>query len=358
MSVEDLKAPPHSIEAEQSVLGGLMLDNSAWDKVADLLTDDDFYRTDHGMLFAAVRGLADRQMPFDVVTLAEALDQSDQLDQAGGLPYLSSLVASTPSAANIAAYARIVRERSVVRKLIGVGVQIAEAGYNPQGREVPELLDTAERMVFDIRDAGARGGGGFRAVSELIGDAVERLDELYNSDSPITGLATGFTDFDSKTSGLQPGDLVIVAGRPSMGKTSFAMNLAEHAALRSGKAAAVFSMEMPAEQLVMRLIASLGRIDAHKLRTGRLDDQDWPRVTSATALLNEAKLYIDDTPALSPTDLRARARRLMRQEPLGLIVVDYLQLMQVVGSKENRATEISQISRDLKSLAKELGVPV
>ena len=358
-ATEALKVAPHSVEAEQSVLGGLMLDNNAWDKIADAVVEEDFYRRDHRLIFRAISDLAARTEPFDVITLSEWLDKQGLLDDAGGLAYLGTLAKDTPSAANIAAYAAIVRERSVLRQLISVGNEISNSAYQPEGRSTEELLDDAERRVFKIAEQGARGKEGFTAIKDLLVKAVDRIDTLFQQDDPITGVPTGWTDFDEMTSGLQRGDMVIVAGRPSMGKTTFAMNIAEHAAIKSGLPTAVFSMEMPGESLAMRMLSSLGRIDQHRVRTGKLEDDDWPRLTSAVGLLAEAPMFIDDTPALSPNELRARARRLAREHgELGLIVIDYLQLMQVHGSSENRTNEISEISRSLKSLAKEMDVPV
>ncbi|MBZ0073024.1 MAG: replicative DNA helicase [Thiohalobacteraceae bacterium] len=355
---ESLKLPPHSVPAEQSALGGLMLDNEAWDQIADRVGENDFYRRDHRLIFAAIRDLAEHGKPFDVVTLAEQLEKTRQLNDAGGLAYLGALAKETPSAANIRAYADIVREHSVLRQMVRVGTDIANAAYFPDGRESAELLDFAEQQVFQIAEQGSRGRRGFTRIKDLLTQAVDRIDHLFQLDNPITGVPTGFSDFDEMTAGLQPSDLVIIAGRPSMGKTTFAMNIAEHAAIKHKVSTAVFSMEMPGEQLAMRMMSSLGRIDQHKVRTGKLEDDDWPRLTSAVSILAEAPLFIDDTPALSPIDLRARARRLKREHDLGLIVIDYLQLMQVAGSRENRATEISEISRSLKALAKELKVPV
>jgi replicative DNA helicase len=356
---EALKVPPHSIEAEQSVLGGLMLDNSSWDKVADEVAEGDFYRRDHRLIFRAIKNLAEESAPFDVVTLAEWLDKQGELENVGGINYMGTLVTNTPSAANIKSYANIVRERSVLRQLIQVSNDIADSAFQPEGRKISELLDNAEKKVFDIADQGARGNQGFAGMKDLLTKAVERIDYLFTQDNAITGVTTGFDDFDDKTSGLQKSDLVIVAGRPSMGKTTFAMNIAENAAIKGQVPVAVFSMEMPGEQLAMRMMSSLGRIDQHKVRTGKLEDDDWPRLTSAVGILSEAPIYIDDTPGLTPTELRARARRLAREHGLGLIVIDYLQLMQGSGNaKENRTAEISEISRSLKSLAKELNVPV
>ena len=357
--VSALKVPPHSIQAEQAVLGGLMLDNNAWDKIADRVSETDFYRRDHRLLFRAIRDLAEAGSPFDAVTLSEELNKTRELETAGGLSYIGTLAKDTPSAANIVAYADIVREHSVLRQLIQVGTGIADSGFNPAGRQSKELLDEAERQVFEIAEQGARGRQGFNSIKDLLTRVVERIDMLYEQDSSITGVPTGYADFDGKTSGLQKADLVIVAGRPSMGKTTFAMNIAEHVAIKEQLPVAVFSMEMPGEQLAMRMMSSLGRINQQKVRTGKLDDDDWPRLTSAMSLLAEAPLYIDDTPALSPTELRARTRRLMREHgQLGLVVIDYLQLMQVPGHKENRTGEISEISRSLKGLAKELDCPV
>ncbi len=359
-ATEALKIPPHSVEAEQSVLGGLMLDNQSWDKVADQLTESDFYRRDHQLIFRAIADLFEQSLPVDVVTLAEYHDKRGELDQVGELAYIGTLARNTPSAANIAAYAGIVRERSVLRQLISVGTNISNSAFSPEGLSSEEMLDKAEQLVFQIAESGAKRGGGFVQVKEVLGDVVDRIDTLFENDSPVTGLSSGFTDFDTQTSGLQPADLVIVAGRPSMGKTTFSMNLAEHAAIKSNEPVAVFSMEMPADALAMRMLSSLGQINQQRLRTGKLNDDDWPRLTSAIALLNEAPLFIDDTPALSPTELRARARRLKREHGLSLIVIDYIQLMQGSGTgrNENRASEISEISRSLKALAKELNVPV
>lgn len=357
-SARALKIPPHSIEAEQSVLGGLMLDNEAWLHVSERITQGDFYRRDHNEIFRAIESLANDGKPYDVVTLAEWLQKHEALDSIGGLDYLANLVENTPSAANISAYADIVRERSVLRSLIRAGTDIADSAYRPEGRGADELLDEAERSVFDIADRESRSKRGFRPVKELLVAALDRIDQLFQQDNPITGVPTGYYELDNMTSGLQPSDLVIVAGRPSMGKTAFALNLAQNAAIKGGVGVAIFSMEMPSEQLAMRMLSSLGRIDQHKVRTGRLSDDDWPRLTHSVGILSEAKLFIDDTPAMNPGELRARCRRLAREHGLGMIIIDYLQLMQVHGGSENRATEISEISRSLKALAKELNVPV
>ena len=353
-----LRVPPHSREAEQSVLGGLMLDNARWDEIAERISEKDFYFREHQTIFRALASLAEDSHPLDVVTVSEWLGNNDLLSESGGLAYLGTLAKDTPSAANISAYADIVRNRAVLRSLIQVGHRIADSAYTPQGRETHELVDDAERLVFEIAERGARGRQGFVSIKQLLTRAVDRIDSLFHSDSPITGLETGLSEFDDKTAGLQNGDLIVIAGRPSMGKTSFAMNIAEHVAIRDKIPTAIFSMEMPGDQLALRMISSLGRIDQSKVRTGRLADEDWPRITSAVALMSEAPMFIDDTPALTPTELRARARRLKREHGLGLLVIDYLQLMQVYGRSENRTTEISEISRSLKSLAKELEVPV
>jgi replicative DNA helicase len=356
-----LRVPPHSVEAEQAVLGGLLLDNQAWDKIADLVNELDLYRQDHRQILRSITRLIGENKPADVVTVAEVLQSHGELEGVGGLPYLASLASNTPSAANIRRYAEIVRERAVMRKLVETATGIADSAYSPNGRSASQLLDEAEAKVFEIAEAGNRGGAGFTPIKPLLRQVMERVDELYSRDNPddVTGVPTGFKDLDSKTSGLQPGDLIIVAGRPSMGKTAFSLNIAENVALETGLPVAVFSMEMASTQLVMRMIGSVGKLDQHKLRTGRLGDDDWPRLTYAMGKLNEAPLFIDETPALNPLELRARARRLAREcGKLGLIVIDYLQLMSASGSGENRATEISEISRSLKALAKELNVPV
>ena len=354
-----LKVPPHSIEAEQAVLGGVMLDNMAWERVAEQLTDSDFYRHDHRLIFQALVRLASRNLPFDVVTLAEELDKEGLTDQVGGLAYLGQLAKNTPSVANISAYAQIIRERSTLRQLISVSTEIADTAFNPKGKQATEVLDDAERKIFSIAESRPKTGGP-EGVNALLTKAIDRIDTLFNSEGSITGLSTGFTDLDNMTSGLQPADLIIVAGRPSMGKTTFAMNLVENAVMRSDKAVLVFSLEMPGESLIMRMLSSLGRIDQTKVRSGRLDDEDWPRLTSAVNMLNDRKLFIDDTAGLSPMEMRTRARRIVREHgDLGLIMIDYLQLMRIGGAaSENRTNEISEISRSLKALAKEFNVPV
>jgi len=361
--LDQIKLPPHSVEAEQSVLGGLMLDSTALDRVADLVAADDFYRQEHRLIFRQIVRLSELAKPVDVITVAEALEIAGELDKVGGLPYLGGLAQNVPSAANIRRYGEIVRERSIMRKLAEVGTDIASSAYNPTGRDAAQLLDEAESKVFEIAEAGSKGKQGFMSMPPLLSQVVERIETLYGRDNPsdITGTATGFTDLDRMTSGLQAGDLVIVAGRPSMGKTAFSINIAENVAMDTKLPVAIFSMEMGASQLAMRMLGSVGKLNQHDLRTGRLQDDDWGRLTHALGRLNDAPIFIDESAALSSLDLRARSRRLHRQNNgLGLIVVDYLQLMSsnVGKASENRATEISEISRSLKALAKELHVPV
>jgi len=360
--LDGIKLPPHSIEAEQSVLGGILLDTSAWDKITDLLSEADFYRAEHRLIFRHIGRLTEHARPVDVITVGESLESNAELDKAGGLAYLGSLASNVPSAANIRRYAEIVRERAVMRKLVEVGTDITTSAYNPGGRDAGQLLDEAESKVFEISQQGERGRQGFVAISPLLNQVVERIETLYGRDnnSEVTGIATGFGDLDRMTSGFQPGDLIIVAGRPSMGKTAFSINIAENVALEN-KPVAIFSMEMGGTQLVMRMIGSVGRLNQHSLRTGKLEDEDWSRMTHALGLLNDAPIFIDETAGLNSLELRSRARRLHRQHGgLGLIVIDYIQLMSSPMGKnsENRATEISEISRSLKSLAKELQVPV
>ena len=356
-----LRVPPHSLESEQSVVGGLLLDNQAWDKIGDVIRADDFYRYDHRVIFEHIAKLIDGSKPADVITVYESLQSSGKAEDVGGLAYLNTLATNTPSAANIRRYAEIVRDRAVLRRLITISDDIATSALNPQGKDTKTILDEAESKIFKIAEDGARGAGGFQDLQPVLSKVVERIDELYHRDSTsdITGISTGFVDLDSKTSGLQPGDLIIVAGRPSMGKTAFSLNIGEHVAVEEGHAVAVFSMEMGATQLAMRLLGSVGRLDQHRLRTGRLTDEDWPRLTYAVEKMQNAQLFIDETPALSSMEVRARCRRLARQcGQLGLVIIDYLQLMGSSSPGENRATEISEISRSLKGLAKELNCPV
>lgn len=357
-ALADLKIPPHSVEAEQAVLGGLMLGSQAWDDIADRVKAVDFYRSEHRVIFQTIAGLIQHNTPVDVLTVTESLRAAQHLDEAGGEVYLFELAKNTPTVANILAYADIVRDRSIVRQLVQVTTEIAESAFVFNGQSSAELLDIAERKIFAIAEQHVTHEGP-TSVKELLAKAIDRVDTLYHSGQSITGLVTGYHDLDELTAGLQPADLVIIAGRPSMGKTMFGMNIAEHAALQSGKPVLIFSMEMPGESLAMRMISSLGRVDQHRLRTGKLKEEDWPRIHSTLSLLTDTPLFIDDTPALTPAELRARARRLARETgQLGLIVVDYLQLMQSQGFRENRTAEISEISRTLKALAKELQVPV
>ncbi|MDH4456339.1 MAG: replicative DNA helicase [Candidatus Methylopumilus sp.] len=362
-SLESLKLPPNSVEAEQSVLGGLLLENEALDRIADILNQADFYRHDHRLIYTHIAKLIEQNRPADIVTVAESLENSAELSSVGGIAYLGALAQNTPTAANIRRYAEIVRERSIMRKLVEVGSAIAESAYNPQGREAKQLLDEAEAKIFQIAESGNRSSQGFVNIQTLLPQVANRIDFLYQRENQgsVTGIPTGFDDLDDKTSGFQPGDLIIVAGRPSMGKTAFSLNIAENVALDSKKAVAVFSMEMGATQLATRMIGSVGRLDQHRMRSGNLEDDDWERLTAALGKLNDASIFIDEGAGLSSFDVRARARRLSRQTGgLGLIVVDYLQLMSGNSGRasENRATEISEISRSLKSLAKELEVPV
>lgn len=350
--------PPHSIDAEQAVLGGLMLDPYALEKILDLLSYTDFYRRDHQLIFKAISELSEKSRPYDAVTLGDWFESHALADQVGGTPYLVELAQTTPSAANIRAYAEIVRDKSVLRSLIEVGTQIAEDGFAPGNRETPDLLAEAEQRVFKIADQNRSGRKEMVSLKEAMKEAFELLQVRYETQGTVTGLPTGFTDFDEMTAGLQPSDLIVLAARPAMGKTTLALNMAEYAALKSKKAVVIFSMEMSASQLAFRLISSIGRINAGRLKTGQLEDEDWSRVTMAMKMLSESKIFIDDEPALSPAKLLSKARRLKREHDLGLVVVDYLQLMQVPGNSENRATEISEISRSLKALAKELNLPV
>ena len=353
-----IRMQPHSLEAERSVIGGLLLSAEGWDAIAELVTASDFYRPEHRAIFRQIALLVDRGEPIDVVTVADRLLATGELDAAGGHQYLAELAEQTPTAANIRAYATAVHERAVLRKLILAAQGIADTGFHPDGRSAEELLDEAERRIMQIGEDGPKTGGP-RTMEPLLTGALERIEELFNSGGDITGLTTGFLDLDGMTSGLQPSDLVIVAGRPSMGKTSFAMNLVENAALASDQPILVFSMEMPAESLVIRMLSSLGRIDQGRVRTGKLEQDDWPKLSSAMNKLKDTRIMIDDTPALTPTELRSRARRVAREHgQLGMIMVDYLQLMRVAGSSEGRTAEISEISRSLKAIAKEFRCPM
>ncbi len=357
---DQVNTPPASVEAEQALLGGLMIDDHSWELLEGKVTDSDFYRPDHRLIFNAIGTLSARSRPRDAITVSEYLESCGHLADAGGLGYLSTLVKDTPSAANITTYADIVRERSLLRELIEVGNDIAASAFHTEGRPAADLVDDAEKRVFKIAEKGVAGKKTVRQLHEVCKGLMDRLDLLHGAGEEITGLSTGYKKFDAMTQGLQKGDLIIVAGRPSMGKTTLALNIAENAAFNLTKPTpiAIFSMEMSTEQLALRFVSSLGQVSQSKLRNGRFSDDDWPRITSAIQQMSQAPVFIDDTPALSPTQVRARARRLKRQHGIGLIVIDYLQLMSVGGSTENRATEISEISRSLKALARELDVPV
>lgn len=359
--VAKLRVPPHSIEAESSVLGGLLLDNGAWDRVGDLLVDNDFYRHEHKLIYAAIGALINVSKPADVITVNEQLQNQGKAEEMGGLSYLNSLAQYVPSASNIRRYAEIVRERSILRKLVSASDEIATNAFNPQGKAIDRILDEAEQKIFNIGEEGSRMKQGFQSMDTLVVELLDRVQEMADNPNDITGVPTGFYDLDRMTSGLQPGDMVVLAARPSMGKTAFAINIAEHVALNEGLPVAVFSMEMGASQLAVRVVGSIGRIDQGHLRTGKLSDDEWPRLTEAIEKLRTVSLHIDETPGLTPSELRANARRLARQcGKLGLIVVDYLQLMSGSGGSggDNRATELGEISRGLKMLAKELQCPV
>ena len=355
---ENLRIPPNSLEAEQAILGGLLLNNNAWDDVAERVGARDFYRKTHRQIFEVIAQLVEEENPCDLVTVSQALTQLGQLEGIGGMTYLSELARNTPSAANITAYAEIVRERSILRQLISVSQNVADSAFKPEGRKSLEILDLAESAIFEIAEQQKKGSGP-QDIKSVLKKTVDRIDELYKNKSAITGVTTGFDELDKMTGGLQPSDMIVIAGRPSMGKTTFAMNLCENVAIKAGKPVLVFSMEMPADSIVMRMLASLGRINQTSIRSGQLEKDDWPRITSAIHMLSEQKFFIDDTPALSPLEMRARARRVAREcgGELGAIMVDYLQLMQVPGV-DNRVNEISEISRSLKGLAKELSCPV
>lgn len=354
-----LKIPPHSIEAEQAVLGSLLINNNVWEHVSERVSENDFYRKDHRVIFRAITSLDDEGQPYDVVTVAEWLDNHQQLDDAGGLTYLAALSERTPGVSNVKAYADIVKRRSVLRQLIQATNTISESIFNPDGQTNEQILDLAEKTVFEIAEKESKGRRDYATIKDLLVGALDQIDKLFHQDSAITGVATGYEDIDEKTAGLQPSDLIIIAGRPSMGKTALAINIAEHAVIKEKLTVVIFSMEMPSNSLAMRMMSSLGRIDQHKIRTGKLKDEDWPRLTSAVEILKDARLFIDDTPALTPSEIRARCRRIYREhDGIDLVIIDYLQLMQVAGNIENRATEISEISRSLKAMAKELEVPV
>ncbi|VAW33548.1 Replicative DNA helicase (DnaB) [hydrothermal vent metagenome] len=355
--IDNLKIPPQSDDAERSVLGGLLLVTDAWDKIADLISEGDFYRNDHTLIFKAIKALSEQSKPCDVITVGEWLDTHQLSEDAGGEDYLVEIASNVPGAANIKAYAEIVREKSVLRQLIQIGNDLTERAFSPEGKNSDDLLEEAEKEVFNIREQTLKTKSGFQDIKGLLRQAVETMEKMSESDGSMTGIPTGFTDLDNRTNGLQKSDLIIVAGRPAMGKTAFAMNIVEKAAIKHGASVAIFSMEMSAVQLVMRMMSSLSRINSGKLKTGNLLDDEWPRIGQQQQLMANSRIFIDDTPALSPLEIRARCRRLKRQHGLDLVVIDYLQLMQVKGA-ENRVNEISEISRSLKALAKELDIPV
>ncbi|CAH6850222.1 replicative DNA helicase [Vibrio chagasii] len=359
--VDAIKVPPHSLEAEQSVIGGLLLDNERWDTVAEKVVAKDFYSRPHRLIFEAVKDILEESSPLDLITLSEHLELREQLEEVGGFAYLADLAKNTPSAANINAYADIVAQRALVRSLIGVANEIADSGYDPQGRTSEDLLDLAESKVFAIAEGRASENEGPQNVDSILEKTLERIEILYKTPQDgVTGVDTGFNDLNKKTAGLQGSDLIIVAARPSMGKTTFAMNLCENAAMKQDKPVLIFSLEMPGEQLMMRMLASLSRVDQTKIRTGQLDDEDWARISSTMGILMDKKnMYIDDSSGLTPTEVRSRARRIAREhDGLSMIMIDYLQLMRVPSLSDNRTLEIAEISRSLKALAKELNVPV
>ena len=359
--IKNLKLPPHSIEAEQSLLGGLLIDNSALDQVGDTISSKDFYRQDHRLIFIHINDLINSDNPADVVTVAESLEKNSELASIGGISYLGSLAENMPSVANIRGYAKIIRDNSILRNLITVGSEIVEGAFLPKGKDAQQLLDEMEAKLFSIAEAQSNRLG-YKDFQKVIADVVRNLEERGQNPGTVTGLSTGFVDLDNLTTGLHGGELVIIAGRPSMGKTALAMNIAESCAVDQNKAVAIFSMEMGSEQIVTRLLGSVAKVDQQKMRTGKMDDDDWAKIADGLGRLNEAPLFIDEGSGLNSYELRARARRLDRsiEGGLGLIIVDYIQLMSPLGGPqgENRATEISEISRSLKSLAKELNIPV
>jgi replicative DNA helicase len=353
-----LKIPPHSVEAEQAVLGGVFLDKEAWDKIAERVREEDFYRRDHRIIFRAISQLNNEGQPYDIVTVAEWLENHQLLDESGGMRNLAALAENTPSASNISAYADIVRKRSILRQLVSATSNINDTIFNPQGQSSEQILEFAEQTVFEIAEQEDRGRKSYQNISVYTETVMEMMQERAESKNPISGIRTGYHDLDSITAGFQRADLIIIAGRPAMGKSALAVNIAETAAIKDKLSVAIFSMEMQAEQLTTRIMSSLANINQNKVRTGQLDGDDWIRFTSTVGILQKTKMFIDDTPALTPAELRARCRRISREHGLDLVVVDYLQMMQVSGTTENRATEISEISRSLKSMAKELNIPV
>lgn len=358
--IAQLRVPPHSIEGESSVLGGLLLDDTAWDRVNDILVDSDFYRYEHRLIYAAIGSLVNANKPADVITVFEQMQNQGRAEDIGGLAYLNSLAQYVPSAGNIRRYAEIVRDRALLRKLVTASDEISTSAFNPKGRPVADIVDEAEQKIFRIGEQGKRGGQGFQAMASLVVKLLDRVQEMADNPNEVTGVATGFYDLDRMTAGFQAGDLIVLAARPSMGKTALAINIAEHVALNEGLPVAVFSMEMGATQLAVRIVGSIGRIDQGHLRTGRLNEEEWSRLTETIEKLRVISLHIDESAGLTSSELRASARRLARQcGQLGLIVVDYLQLMSgSSGDGENRATELGEISRGLKMLARELKCPV
>ncbi|WJG09777.1 replicative DNA helicase [Aliiglaciecola sp. LCG003] len=358
--VEKLKIPPHSMEAEQSVLGSMLIAPDSWDKVAEVVVEEDFYNRSHRTIFRSILRLLSGNQPVDIITVSEELEKHDELEEAGGFTYLGELAQNTPSAANVVAYAEIIKERAITRELIGVAHNIADIGYNPEGRDSSQILDLAETQIFDIAEKRTGANEGPKDVESVLGKTIDRLEALIKNNKEVTGVSTGYTDLDKKTSGLQSSDLIIVAARPSMGKTTFAMNLCENAMLLETKPVLVFSLEMPAEQIMMRMLASLSRVDQTKIRTAQLDDEDWARMSNTMAMLKDKdNLFVDDSSGLTPMDVRTRARKLARDRGgISLIMIDYLQLMRVPSLSDNRTLEIAEISRSLKALAKELEVPV
>jgi replicative DNA helicase len=358
--VDRLKIPPHSIEAEQSVIGSMLIEPDTWDKVAEIVIEADFYNRSHQVIYRAILKLLAQNQPVDVITVSELLEQNDELEDAGGFAYLADLAKNTPSAANVVSYAKIIKERAITRELIGVAHDIAEISYYPEGRDSTDILDFAESKVFEIAEKRTGENEGPKNIESVLGKTIDRLDALVKDGREVTGVSSGFIDLDKKTSGLQPSDLIIVAARPSMGKTTFAMNLAENAMMLEEKPVLVFSLEMPAEQIMMRMLASLSRVDQTKIRTAQLEDEDWARISNTMAMLKDKdNLFVDDSSGLTPMDVRSRARKLAREcGGISMIMIDYLQLMRVPSLSDNRTLEIAEISRSLKALAKELQVPV
>jgi len=349
------RLPPQSLEAEVSVLGGILLENEALNRVLEVIREGDFYRESHRTIFSALLELYERSEPADLITLSEVLKKREEFEAVGGIEYLNSLVNSVPTAANITYYAKIIKEKSILRKLINRATEIISQGYADSG-DVDEFLDRAERSIFEISEDRVRPS--FYPIKDIIKSSFKTIEKLYEKRQLITGVATGFAKLDELTSGLQPSDLIIVAGRPSMGKTAFALNIAQHAAIQGGIPSAIFSLEMAKEQLALRMLCSEAKVDAHRLRGGFLSEADWPKLTRAAGNLSEAPIFIDDTPGLTALEMRAKSRRLKAERKLGLVIVDYLQLMRGRAASDNREQEISDISRSLKALAKELTVPV